>query len=305
MRTAAALALAALAFTGCLFDGSGGGQAGVSLEPVLALPYKVSGDMIITGVHIDTSHYCDGDSLVVDTSMQGPDTVRYSIAGGILSIVGPPDTQEVSGAVVQHTFKAERVGGGSGLEGRWKSLPADYVVLSGTLTAEEKINLDKSKAGQGGMEKYGDAYIEFSGGLIKTYLDLDQAQIFLDAWTGASQGDTSAGMAHRYDIEAKALDRLTVQLKGNKTGEIVTMKFSALGDRTVTSSDPKHPGFTYLQDPASCPETIQPQWYSLEFLVPNANTPIKLGKFGANGDNFPEARGFRGFPLKFRGFFLN
>ncbi len=300
-----ALALTSLAFTGCLFDGSGGGEVGASSQSLLTIPYVVSGDKIITAAHTDTSHWCDGDSLVTDTSIQQGDTVRYSISGNILSILSHPDTLETSGAVVQRIYKGERVGGSGGLEGKWKSLASDYTILSGTPTASEIANLEKEKAGQSGLDKYADAYIEFAGGKISTYLDVDNAQLFLDQWSGRSQGDTTGGMNTRYDIEAKAVDKNTVQLKGNKTGEIVTMKFTSLGDRTVTSTDPKHKTFAYRQEPESCPEEIEPQWYSLEFLVPNAKVPVKLGKFGANEANFPKAKGFRGFPLKFRAFFLN
>ena len=45
---------------------------------------------------------------------------------------------ERSGAVVREDFLLKRVGAGKGLEGTWDLTDQLYVVISGTLTAEEK-----------------------------------------------------------------------------------------------------------------------------------------------------------------------
>ena len=101
------------------------------------------------------------------------------------------------------------------------------------------------------------------------------------------------------------MDRKTVQLKGLKTGEIVTLKLNDKGDRSYSSSNPNHPAFEYQEEPTSCPQEDQPAWYTSEFLNPNTKPGMGLVKMGINNGNFRNATGFRGFPLKFRGFFLN
>ena len=93
--------------------------------------------------------------MVLDTFNQGPDTVRHSISGNTLSVFPKPDTQFTPGAVLQFTFMMERVSGTGGLEGRWKSAGQDYQLISGTLTEEQKADLDSSKAIGSGLQKYG------------------------------------------------------------------------------------------------------------------------------------------------------
>lgn len=262
----AALIVAASALTGCFLTGnSSGGEASLA-EKVQVGPYKVVGDRIITTSLLDTSYYCVGDSLEVETDNSRPDTVRFLISGNKLTLFTHIDTMP-SGALVQMTSISTRVGSGSGLDGAWRFSDQGFELVSGTMTAKEKANLERMLSESKSYSTFMTITVEFAGGSISTYIDGNTAAQFVDqwnkedVWTYLDSTHVDPADSAKYDMTLKALDQYTVELKGRITGETVRIKLTPKGNRTYTSDSTGHAEHHFLVDPKTCPNDYQPEWF--------------------------------------------
>ena len=257
-----ACALAAAALTACLFDSSGSASAPAAPgERFVSYPYAQADSAIILSARVDSQAFCLGDALQHQPHPVGPDTVRFEVGATSLKLFAETQTQSY-GAKTRTYSGYERVGSGTGLAGNWKLVREDYVVVSGTLDANEKYVLDKGVKTYQALSVYGDAYVRFAGGRAETYYDVDEAKRFVDTWTGAFWGKPALGFGAAFAIEATALDRNTVVLKGEATGESVRILVNAHGDRGFTSDNPAHAAHQYRFIPVACPNPEYPAWFA-------------------------------------------
>ncbi|MDB5103157.1 MAG: hypothetical protein JWP91_846 [Fibrobacteres bacterium] len=296
----AALSLSALALGGCLFGNSSDGDESRLGETVQANPYTViAGNRIVTPIHHDTGYYCENGVIASEDYENGPDTVEFAISGNSMTLYTFKDTTG-SGAIVQMNTLCSRVGSGSGLEGTWKLDSQGYRVLSGTLTAKEKAEYDEDASGNGFPGAHTKIYAQFAGGAITTLVDADLAAQFIGNWngTGFPFQDEITDSA-RYAIIVKALDRNTVEMKGEKTGETVRLSTTYRGDRTYTSDKPGHAEHRYLAKPISCPNDLEPEWYRA-FLNENQRVPMRAEKASSQAGKASKSAGkvifHAGFP---------
>jgi hypothetical protein len=298
----AALILAATALTGCLTGNSSGTGNGGLGEQFRISDYSVAGNKIIMPGSNDTEYYCMGNALQTQIDTGEADTVEFVISGATLTVYTHPYTRQ-SGAEIQRYTLLQRVGSGSGLEGTWSSADVGYRVLSGTLTAEDKSELDANFAENSRRNSLLKFSLQFVNGKMITFVDADVAALFVEEWNDESFSNELPDSA-RYDISVKAVDRSTVELKGRKSGETVRITGAFMGDEIYTSDLPAHAKYTHFRIPKSCPNDDVPDWYE-EFRSANQKVPSVLEKSGGLGKKSGEMRpknGFRPhfdfFPLK-------
>ena len=282
---------------GCMTEGSSGGQPPAGSEEAFTpIAYTVVGDAIINHAHTETDRYCDGEILKSETYQTPADTVRFTITGKLLTVHPSVETLS-SGAVVQWTSSYTRVGSGSGLGGDWTQNDQTYQVLSGEPDSLEKDGLEERAALTRRMLTYTIVTVRFADGKISAYQNGDLSRRFIDNWNTSFGEDTDLPDSAIYDIDVKALDRKTVELKGLKkglkTGETVRIAMRVNGDRTYTSNVPGHAEFRYTDTPTACPEVFYPNWF-LEFEQANASGPLVREKAAA-----PRAKKGIRFPADF------
>lgn len=256
-------------------------------EPDEVMEYTISGDNLITSSEqtVYTYSYCDGDSLVseADTSEAYLDTIPFSVSGNTLKIAFDEEYfDEAETILITIWGLLSRTGSGSGIEGKWSSSDVEYTVTEGSLTEDEKNEVEAWLTlyrAEMNMD------VEISNGKIEVYyLDSDDsalADVFIMVWNGEYNDDPSWSDSARYDITVTKVDASTVQLKGNKTDETVTIALSEEKE-TYSSSDPENETGTYYYDPVTCPNEV-PTWY-YDFLYNNSKeafakrrTMIKTG----------------------------
>ncbi len=240
--------------------------------PDEVMEYTISGDNLIFSSEqtVYTYSYCNGDSLVseADTSEASLDTIPFSVSGNTLKIAFDEayfDEAETILVTIWGSFS--RTGSGSGIEGKWSFSDVEYTVTEGSLTEDEKEEVEALLflyRAEMNMD------VEISNGQIKIYyLDSDDtaaADMFIMEWNGEYYDDPSYSDSAEYDITVTKVDASTVQLKGNKTGETVTIALSKEKE-TYSSSDPENETGTYYDEPVTCPNEV-PGWY-YDFLYNN------------------------------------
>jgi hypothetical protein len=260
----AALLLSVAALTGCLFGNSSDdpGAPGEQVEAVV--PYRVEGGTIITPAYTSTDRFCDGDALETHVDTIDADTVEFLVADGTFTVFFDTDTT-ASEAVVRQSIVYSRVGSGSGLAGLWLFDGLRYTVVAGTLTASEKSRYDREVQEEADRKGETKAWVRFADGKITSYELTDHAARFIREWNGETgfPGDSA-----RFDIDVKAIDPATVELKGRNSGETVrlTHKSQSLG---YSSDKPGHAPYEFRKSPTSCPNESAPDWYG-GFLAANS-----------------------------------
>lgn len=267
-------------------------------------PYTVSGNQIITPAYADTSYFCFGSELETETYMLGPDTVAFSVSGNTLTLITRTDTT-MSGAVVEWISNFTRSGSGAGLIGAWKHGENFYRVLSGDLTEGEKHEIDLEMAQSSQIEPFYEFSLIFTENTITTSVDILTAELFLHQWNAAIfPGDVPNSA--KYDISVVIVDRLTVELRGSKTGETVRIKILPKGDRTYTSNNAGHPESRYISDSKTCPNDYEPLWFrNFKEENPLENGLLPTGKSGKKDQKSRQQPHFPFFPLKPASIFLN
>jgi hypothetical protein len=265
-------------FLGACLDDSGGPSASVPPGEVFArLGYSVSGDMLIIHDTWQAFAYCVYDTLKADTSRDRYDTVRFSILGDTLTLLPPADTLD-SDLVIQENFLLIRQADGKGIEGTWKPGPMRYSHVSGLLTPSRKAELDSQYAWDTEDARYFYAYDVFKAGTLTQYGNYDFGEKFIRDWNRGRAILTIVDSSS-FAIDPRKVDKHTVELKGRKTGETVRMTFRDNFDRLFESDDPSHPAYLYHLKPTTCPNDIEPSWYTA-FLYANRKTDA-VAKSGA------------------------
>lgn len=234
-----------------------------------AVPYHVEGNKIIQGPSVVTIQYCVGSRMEKFTDTGDGDTTEFEVSGNTLTL-REYETLE-SGAVVREDIILTRQGRGSGIEGSWRYSDAAWSVASGTPTAEERADLDGEVAM--GREIFADmdVILTFQGGKMSFAYSYVLSEVFVKQWNrnlGGFPADSAL-----YDIDVRALDGKTVELKGRKSGEVVRVVFSGEGDRTYTSSNANNPPHTYYVQAKTCPNELEPDWFEA-FKGANSKNPV-------------------------------
>ncbi|GEM_PF-1861655 len=283
--------LVATLLSGCLTGGdSGSNPPGFKNE---VGPYRVEGAKIITlAGQVKARNYCSYTAGNKDTLIQKMDTSRadtssYELDGGTLRLFfSKPDTlysdsNAAVSAVISIYSSFERSGSGSGLDGQWIFHGSGYRVLSGALTPEQMKNQDKSIARSNFTAQHGILTVTLSGSVITTYQDMRTAELFVASWNGIFQDSAKYADSSRYDISVRAVDKLTVEMKGRKTGETVYYTEENDRSRTYKSDSAAHIEYHYSPNPTSCPNSSSPQWFR-DFKTANTK-PGSNGTLGKRG----------------------
>jgi len=240
--------------------GSGGGTGPVLIN---LGSYSDNGAALVITTPATTDYSCNGTTLVTRTRAGSTFTVPYTLSGNTLTVYTPDGAGTVlpSGAVVDYA-EVYTGGNGTGLQGTWTFSDATYLLVSGTLTAQDYSQITSELAnirdnGTGNT-------IQFSGNSITTLQDANTAQDFLDGnWNPPRLPNAAL-----YNVTVVATGKYTVRMTGVTTGEIVTLTLSPNGDVTYSSSVSANTTFHYFDQPTSCPNNDQPDWY-VQFLAAN------------------------------------
>lgn len=281
-NAALAASLATLcAFTACSDLGESGPRP-LATEPDYIGEYSLNQDRVVMTTIGDTQSYCDGPERRVLARPTETDNLEFHIVRDRLSVLNAP---EVDGAaaeaapvpqsaqavhpapVVRISWEASRVGSGAnhdaakGLEGRWRIVKFDYHLISGILTDSLVSEWDsRLRAWRKGNE-LGISEIEFKEGRAYARSDIRWADLFVADWNGELQPEAREAGGSLHDIEVKALDRFTVEMKGHGTGETVLLTFSKKGDRTFSSDRGEHQAYQVTREPVACPEDPGKTWF--------------------------------------------
>jgi hypothetical protein len=247
-------------------DDDGGGAAGPTGTLVEEFQYSVSGDVLVVTYPqtIETVHMCIDDSLItfVDTSEAETDSMPYTLDGNTFQIMVDSETL-LSGAVVDYWYTYARQGSGSGLEGTWRLTGVSYTVVSGQLTPAEQDDLDAEITEE--MEDIAEGWIEelvVGANTVSLYVSAPYADMIIGEML--DNIDTAD-----YDLTITKVNNTTVRIRGNISGETVTISMNpATGDVTWTSTSSEHARHVYYSDPLSCPNEYAPEWIML-FMMQN------------------------------------
>lgn len=267
LKSTAALAasLATLcAFTGCSDLGESGPRP-LATEPDYIGEYSVDQDRILMTTVGDTLSYCDGPDRKVLGHPTETDTLKFHIGGDRLKVFNAPETDGPAvgaGPVVQISWEAARVGrGGDVLEGHWRIGKFEYNLVSGVLTDSLLSGWERRMRAWRRGNALGISEIEFKEGRAYARSDIRWADLFVADWNGELEPEARAADKDAYDIEVKALDKHTVELRGRGTGETVRLTFTRKGDRTFSSDRGGRQAYQVTREPASCPENPESTWF--------------------------------------------
>jgi len=245
--------------------------------------YVILGNAIIveTQEDIEIFSYCSfADELVLDTfyfEEAGFDTTEFEIVGNTFVLAGDIDTLE-SGAVIQYFTTLTAVSNQSGVTGVWNNPTPGYEVLSGSMTAAEKIELDQELAfiimmmSEMSQVTY---YISNTQIIIHIPEEINSnldyfAEDYYEQYYADSLDAAQAA------ITLETIDNATVKLTGGTTGEIITVSQDNQGNRTYTSNNPDNADYTYYQNPTSCPNENRPDWMLAFYLDNGRENPPYL-----------------------------
>jgi len=210
----------------------------------------------------EVSRDCRDDTLVVqyDTTDSRTDTTSVFIRQDTLFYVHH---------LPQGSNKFTRLSGTTGLAGWWKS------------TYEEAPDFGDNEDNWLVRVTYKMIeYVHIDQGRITIYSRMYKsppvwANMFIRSWNCGNPYLCIPFMSDsaKYDIEVEKLNFLTVRLRGNVTGEIVTVEWVEKKDNqyeiVTTSTNSEHPTHTYKTYVETCPRgSNEPKWWD-EFLEAN------------------------------------
>lgn len=261
--------------------------------------YSVQGDsLVLDPAAVEIFSYCsirEGqggewvDEFVVDTVQ--PYRAAWAIVGDTLRFDIRLDTSydrsaedEVLATGISRKWSAlVRQGRGAGLEGAWRQVGNGREWLAGTRTrtsqAEDMIEAD--------FLRFHPMTFTFSQGALVRSGYSQEADNFLATWNGEIYRWDSTWLPDSavYDLAVRKLDETRVELRGRKTGEVVTIQWSNSGI-SYASSVAAHGRHVYAFNPASCPNPYEPDWMPL-FRYQNQKrafaTGLQAGHTGSAG----------------------
>ena len=249
--------------------GTGPSNTTPPTTPDESMTYTLSGNNIImySPARIDSYKYCNGTTLVAnyDTSEAGYDTVAYTLTSNTLTVKGVGGSNGGNftdpTAVVVYDMVFTRQGTGTSLVGSWKSSSQEYRLVSGTLTAAERQQLDSLIVAYNAEIAAG-SYTELiiTASKIDVYnhgsMDYNWVDNFLEMWNmGGPYSDSAL-----FDIAVTKVSVSVIRLTGNKTAEVVTITYVEGVGEIYSSSTVANVKDTVYENPASCPNS-PPAWF--------------------------------------------
>jgi hypothetical protein len=225
-------------------------------------PYVISGDSLVVNgpdgiIACDSS--CYGDSMERYCDTAEVTALLYKLDGDTLYISEDEDQKDQmdSGAEYRIWFVLKRSGGGAGLQGIWTFIGGAYTILSGSPTAAEIAEIADAAREMIQDADEGIQY-EITSTHMNTYAITDD-----EPWTIVElMADNLIFDTTLYNITITVADSATATLKGNTTGETVTLTFdSQTGDLTYKSTHAGHAAHTYYDQPTVCPNRYRPEWF--------------------------------------------
>lgn len=267
ITAAAAALLASLSLTGCFLDSSGSGEGSaarpLSAEPDFVGSYTLEGNRILMATAGQTFSYCDGAERREVVQPGRVDTLEFALAGNRLTVLNAPETEaaRTGGPLARIQWEASRSGRGTGLEGRWRIHDFDYRVVAGALDASAAAAWEKRIQAIRRGNALGISEMELRAGRAYTRSDIRWSELFLAEWNGELETALPSPASDRdlHDIKVVAVDKLTAELRGRKTGEAVRITFAADGTRSYSSDAQAHAPYADSAEPASCPD--QAGWF--------------------------------------------
>ncbi len=171
---------------------------------------------------------------------------------------------QVSGAVVHMVETFSRISGSRTLEGSWRLSAYSYAIISGTLTPEEKSDLDSRYS----MNPFFIETLSFTANQQISSIDERTADKFIANWNSTLTNHKNLSDSSLYDIAVQKKDPYTVELKGRKNNETVLFAEYPTHDHSYSSTDKNHPQSHYFGNPKTCPNEYRPDWYTA-FLTAN------------------------------------
>ena len=240
-----------------------------SISETITLTYEISGNLLITWNQdsISLYTYCNGNQLITsaDTS-SGEEIIAFELSGQSALKLYIEEGQGPGGQTIRVYYEFKRSGAGNGITGQWTLQAAGYDVTGGTLTPAEKAELD-SEVSEMNMEivngEFGMTFAITATTITGTLTAKNYfADYFIETWNNSG----NAG----YAITVSQINAGTVQLTGQKSGEVVTIFMDADGNTHFISSDSTRAHYIYYENPVSCPNEEEPEWYRT-FLEANSN----------------------------------
>jgi hypothetical protein len=261
---AAACIVSALTLSGCFLGGGEEGPRPLGTAPDFVGSYRVSGDRLFMVTAGDTLSYCDGADRRERVQPERADTLEFALAGDRLTILNAPEAHAPGSPAVRTQWEAERAGSGRGLEGRWRIRGFDYRAVSGDLDAAARQAWDLRVQAMRRGNALGASEIELREGKAYARSDIRWADLFAAGWNGELRTDPAARAARdTLDIAVRVLDKFTVELKGNRTGETVRLAFAKDGTRSYASDRPEvRKAYAESREPAACPADPSEGWYA-------------------------------------------
>jgi hypothetical protein len=186
-----------------------------------------------------------------------------------------------SGAIVEDLTLLQRIYPGTGMQGSWRQIDLDYRVVSGTPDTEEQSELDGRLADRRWQSSFEEDEYEFTPNVILYYRDKRTADLAMARWDGQGPPGTASPESLAYDMDARAVDKYTMEYKGRATGETVRVTTLSNGDADYSSSDTSHHPMHYSENSTTCPLSSWPDWYE-NFRNANSRSGVPAPKAAAS-----------------------
>lgn len=218
--------------SGCLT--SDGGGPSESIPPgykTASLAYSLEEGKIILPPATRIDRECTDTGLVTETITTLSTAIPYELDGdSLILMLGSPQTVSFGTVIQIYNFHV-RVGGGTGLIGRWLLIGQRYRMVSGEATAEDYARFDRMMASADMARPFTDVHHLISGDSISTFMDTKNAEIFIAGWNGLFSERPEDADSAVYDISLRQIERDVVEFKGLKTGETVRLRMGNDGSR--------------------------------------------------------------------------
>jgi hypothetical protein len=196
----------------------------------------------------DTSRYCDDDKLQTEIHID-TNEIKLVTANQIADV--DADTVLVGGVPHSLSNRLDRIGTGTGFQGKWAFTPM-LTPLSGVNASEDYDTYSKS---------FDSGWAEVSSTKIVQHIVGFRYGMFVSDVMESYKQQFKSFPGITYSISS---DSSSFTIASTKTTEKVTMKIRMTGNGpvlTTSSSDQAHASFTQGDNPTSCPAAEQPAWF--------------------------------------------
>jgi hypothetical protein len=255
---------------GCDLTGTGGGGKDGPSENGFVFSenaYSLLGDTILIHTIRHFNRYCSGDSLHVDTFPEFEYKVPFEIhSDSMFKFNEPIDTLPSGTRRIAYDVLV-REGDGQGLIGLWSWTGIGYRILAGEPSAEERKTMDSSVAARRKLFSGAGIFTRYSQTRETDFEKVDYGHQRAAAWSVTVEL-LQIRMDSVYDMDVRAVDSSTFEMKGRRSGETVRETRFNNGDMEYVSDVPSHHRHRYAYQPQSCPNPEVPDWY-IPFLEAN------------------------------------